>query len=88
MKQWEYMREESEGGKIVDISNWHGKNGWELCHYEVSSITGNMIFIFKRSKQSDLMRFLRHMVEYYYENGGVNTQLMERLDAMIEDSND
>lgn len=84
MKAWEYIREESEVSKPIDVCNAFGPSGWELVHTQTMH-SGNIEYIFKRPKTHELFSLLRHMIEYYYENGGINRELMVRLDDMIEE---
>lgn len=89
MKQWEFTNVFFEDGDVpifAEKMQKLGNQGWQMVQAVETYTDGSgLSVLLQRPKQSDLMRFLRHMVEYYYENGGVNTQLMERLDAMIED---
>lgn len=94
MTAWEYstLYFETNISDALTERNKAGLKGWEIYQEEFikksssnEKINFSVTYFMKRPKTHELFSLLRHMIEYYYENGGINRELMVRLDDMIED---
>lgn len=87
MKAYEFNSVSFEGNEADTFSDKLaalGNQGWQLVQISENEDNGIDVLL-QRPKTHELFSLLRHMIEYYYENGGINRELMVRLDDMIEE---